>query len=132
MDSKLQELTEKIYREGVEKGEQQAQETIAAAEKQSGAIIDGARREADEILAGARKKAEDLRQNIEADMRLSCSQAVQAFRQQITDALVFEAVDKPVAAAPFKSGNDNGFSESHSSKLEARRRRSSYACRAAA
>jgi V/A-type H+-transporting ATPase subunit E len=99
MDSKLQELTEKIYREGVEKGEQQAGEIIAAAEKQSADIIDAARRDADEILAGARQKAEDLRQNIEADMRLSCSQAVQAFRQQITDALVFEAVDKPVAAA---------------------------------
>ncbi len=38
MDSKLQELTEKIYREGVEKGEQQAGEIIAAAEKQSAAI----------------------------------------------------------------------------------------------
>jgi len=99
MDSKLQELTEKIYREGVEKGEQQAQEAIAAAEKQSADIIAAARRDADEILAGARKKAEDLRQNIEADMRLSCSQAVQAFRQQITDALVFQAVDTPVAAA---------------------------------
>lgn len=99
MDSKLQELTEKIYREGVEKGEQQAQTIIGAAEKQAGAILEGARREADEILVGARKKAEDLRQNIEADLRLSCSQAVQAFRQQITDALVFEAVDTPVAAA---------------------------------
>lgn len=99
MDSKLQELTEKIYREGVEKGEQQAGEIIAAAEKQSAGIIDAARRDADEILADARQKAKDLRQNIEADMRHSCSQAVQAFRQQITDVLVFEAVDKPVAAA---------------------------------
>ena len=83
----------------LKKASSRLRKSIAAAEKQSAAIIDAARREAEEILAGARQKAEDLRQNIEADMRLSCSQAVQAFRQQITDALVFEAVDKPVAAA---------------------------------
>lgn len=99
MDSKLQELTEKIYREGVEKGELQAQETIAAAEKESAAIIDGARREAEKIIAGASKKADDLRQNMEADLRLAAAQSMNALKQQILDLITARVVEKPLTAA---------------------------------
>lgn len=99
MDSKLQELTEKIYREGVEKGEQQAREIIGAAEKQSAAIIEGARREADNIIAGAQKKAGDLRQNMEADMRLAATQSMNSLKQQILDLITARVVEKPLTAS---------------------------------
>ncbi len=99
MDSKLQELTEKIYREGVEKGEQQASAIIAAAEKQSAAIIDGASREAEKIIAEARKKAADLRQNMEADMRLAASQSMNSLKQQILDLITARVVEKPLAVS---------------------------------
>jgi V/A-type H+/Na+-transporting ATPase subunit E len=96
MDSKLQELTEKIYREGVEKGEQQAQEIISAAEKQAVAIIDGARHEAKQIMIEAQKKADDLRQNMEADMRLAASQSMNSLKQQILDLITARVVEKPL------------------------------------
>lgn len=99
MDSKLQELTEKIYREGVEKGEQQAGEIIAAADKQSAAIIDGARREAEKIIAGAQKKAADMRQNMESDMRLAATQSMNSLKQQILDAITARVVEKPLTAS---------------------------------
>ncbi len=99
MDSKLQELTEKIYREGVEKGEQQAQTIIGAAEKQAGAILDVARREAEKIIAEARKKADDLRQNMEADLRLAAAQSMNALKQQILDLITARVVEKPLTAS---------------------------------
>ena len=99
MDSKLQELTEKIYREGVEKGEHQAHETIAAAEKQASVILDSARREAEKIIAEARKKAEDLRQNMEADLRLAASQSMNSLKQQILDLITARVVEKPLTAS---------------------------------
>jgi V/A-type H+/Na+-transporting ATPase subunit E len=99
MDSKLQELTEKIYREGVEKGEQQAQVIISAAEKQAAAIIDGARHEAKKIMTEVQKKADALRQNMEADMRLAASQSINSLKQQILDLITARVVEKPVTAS---------------------------------
>ena len=99
MDSKLQELTEKIYREGVEKGEQQAREIIEAAQKESAALIRNAQGEADAIIAMARKKAEDLRQSLESDMRLAASQSMSALKQQIMDAISARVIDRPIAEA---------------------------------
>jgi V/A-type H+/Na+-transporting ATPase subunit E len=96
MDSKLQELTDKIYREGVEKGEQQAQEIISAAEKQSAAIIEGARREAKIIIAEAQKKAGDLQQTMESDMRLAASQCMNSLKQQILDVITARVVEQPL------------------------------------
>jgi len=99
MDSKLQELTDKIYREGVEKGEQQAQEIIGAAEKQSAAIIESAQREADKIINEAQKKAVDLRQNMEAAMRLAGSQCMNSLKQRILDFITARVVEKPLTAS---------------------------------
>jgi len=99
MDSKLQELTEKIYREGVEKGEQQAQTIIAAAEKQAAAIVEGARHEAGRITAEAQKKAADFRQTVEADLRLAAAQAMNALKQQILDAVTMRVIDRPLTAS---------------------------------
>jgi V/A-type H+-transporting ATPase subunit E len=99
MDSKLQELTEKIYREGVEKGEQQASSIIAAAEKQAAAITDGARSEAEKIIAEAQKKAAGMQQNMEADMRLAASQCMIALKQQMLAIITAQVVDKPLTAS---------------------------------
>jgi V/A-type H+/Na+-transporting ATPase subunit E len=99
MDSKLRELTDKIYREGVEKGELQAQEIIGAAEKQSASIIDSARREAEKIIAEALKKAADLRQNMEADMRLAAFQCINSIKQQILDVIIMRVVEQPLTAS---------------------------------
>lgn len=99
MDSKLQELTEKIFREGVEKGEQQARDIVADAEKRSAAIIADARREAAAIIADAEKKAAALRQNAEADLRLGAAQFTASLKQRLLDLITARAVEKPLAEA---------------------------------
>ena len=40
MENKIQELTDKIYREGVEKGNEEAQRLIANAQEEAKKIID--------------------------------------------------------------------------------------------
>ena len=49
MENKIQELTDKIYREGVAKGNEEAQR-----------LVDNAREEAAKILEDARKEAEAI------------------------------------------------------------------------
>jgi V/A-type H+-transporting ATPase subunit E len=98
MDDKIKEITEKLYREGVAKGEDRAREIISAAEEQAAAIIAGARQDADTVIAQARKQAVELQRTIEADIRLAAGQAMSALQQQIVDAVLFTVVDRPVAA----------------------------------
>ena len=42
MENKIQELTDKIYREGVEKGNEEAQKLIAKAQEEAKRIIEDA------------------------------------------------------------------------------------------
>ena len=50
MENKIQELTDKIYREGVEKGNEEAQRLIANAQEEAKKIIEDARKEAESIV----------------------------------------------------------------------------------
>ena len=63
MENKIQELTDKIYREGVEKGNEEAQRLIANAQEEAKKIIEDAHKEADSIVAASRKSAEELAEN---------------------------------------------------------------------
>ena len=55
MQNKLQELTDKLYNEGLSKGKKEAEDLKAAAVKESDRIIADARKEAEKIVADARK-----------------------------------------------------------------------------
>ena len=54
MENKLQELTDKLYNEGLSKGKQEAEALKAAAAAESEKIIADARKEAEKIIADAR------------------------------------------------------------------------------
>jgi len=53
MQNKLQELTEKIYQEGISKGTEEAERIISGARTESEKIIKGAEKERLAIIAGA-------------------------------------------------------------------------------
>ena len=65
MDTKIQELTDKIYKEGVEKGNEEAGRIIADANAQKQAIVSEAEAEAKRIVAAAQKQAAELKKNTE-------------------------------------------------------------------
>lgn len=96
MDNKLQELTDKLYNEGLSKGKQEADALKAAAAKESEQIISNARKEAEKIIEDARKEAEELRTRVEGDIRMASSQTVSALRQQIENIIITKAVSPDV------------------------------------
>ena len=61
MQNKLQELTDKLYNEGLAKGKQEGEEILAKAKVQADEIIAKAKAEAEAIVAAAHKDAADLR-----------------------------------------------------------------------
>ncbi|MBA7531770.1 V-type proton ATPase subunit E [subsurface metagenome] len=85
MHSKLQELTEKIYQEGVEKGNAEAQQILDNTNSKASEIIEKAKREAESIIKEAKKKAVDTKTNTETEIKLSGKQAINALKQQIVD-----------------------------------------------
>lgn len=101
---KLQELTRKLYEEGLAKGKEEGEAVLAQARAEAEAIIRQAREEAGAIVAGARKEAEDYRTKVEGDVKMAAVQALQATRARIGDLIVADAVDAPVKAALQESG----------------------------
>ena len=96
---KIQELTAKIYAEGVEKGKEEADKILSQAKAQEKKIISEAQNQADSIIANAKKKAEDLRTNTESELRLYASKAVEALKSEVTDLLTDKLATSNVKAA---------------------------------
>jgi V/A-type H+-transporting ATPase subunit E len=97
MENKIQQLTEKVYREGVEKGEAKAKEIEQGAGEKAKQIVSSAKEEAEKIIADAKKQAEELKKTTESEIALSGQQAIGALKQQITDLIVTKATGEGIA-----------------------------------
>ena len=107
MENKIQELTEKIYAEGVEKGNAEAQRLVEEAKAQAAEIVKNAQAEAEAIVAAAQKKAAELDVNTRSEIALYGAQAVGAIKSEaatiITDTVVKSAVKDALAGDAVKS-----------------------------
>ena len=99
MDNKVQEITEKIYREGVEKGQAEAQKIVEAAEAEKVALLKKAQHEAEKIVADAKKSAEELNRNTQSELQLYAGRALEALKSEIANLLTGSIVDVAVNAA---------------------------------
>ena len=99
MDAKIQELTDKIYREGVEKGNEEAGRIIAEAKAEEQNMLRNARKEAEEIVAQARKEAAEWKKNTESELKMFASQAVEALKSEVTNLITGKVVSDNVKAA---------------------------------
>ena len=85
MDAKIQELTEKIYNEGVERGQTEAQRLIAEAETKAKTIEADAQARAAALIADAERRAKELKENTQSELRLYSAQLVDSLRSSIAD-----------------------------------------------
>lgn len=99
MNTKLQELTDKIYLEGVEKGNAEAKSIVAKAEAEAAEIVAKANAEAEKIIANANEKVAELNKNTQSELRLFAQQSVNALKTEITDLLCGSIVSDSVKAA---------------------------------
>ena len=96
MENKIQELTDKIYREGVEKGNAEAQRLVGAAQDEAKKIIADAQAQAEVILAEAKKNAAELSDNTKSELKLFAGQAVNALKTEVTSLLANQVVSSAV------------------------------------
>ena len=96
---KLQELTQKLYDEGLAKGKQDGEALLQKAQAEAEGIVKQAKEEAEAILAKARKDAEDFKVKVEGDVKMAASQAVQATRTDIENLVIAKVADCTVEKA---------------------------------
>jgi len=99
MNTKLQELTDKIYSEGVEKGNEEAKAIIEQAKVQADEMKAKAQAEAEKIITDAKAKAAELAKNTQSELKLFAQQSVNALKSEITDLICGSIVSASVKAA---------------------------------
>lgn len=92
MDNKLQELTRKLYDEGLEKGRGEAEKLVEDAKKHAAKLVDEAQKKAEKIRAEAREEADDLRRNTMTELAMAGEQAISKLKATIRDMVVARAL----------------------------------------
>ncbi len=98
-NKKLQELTEKLYNEGLSKGREDAERMVAEAEQKAAALVAEAEEKAAAIIKNAEQKAVELKKNNETEMTLATRQMVAALRENIANLVVAKVGEPSVHAA---------------------------------
>lgn len=96
MQNKLQELTDRLYNEGLSKGKQEGEELLAKAKVQAEEIVAKAQAEAAQIVASAQKQAEDLKTKTASDVRMAAAQSLAATKKDIETLIVGKMTDEAV------------------------------------
>ena len=96
---KIQELTSKLYSEGVEKGREEADKIVAAAHAQREKILNEAKAKAEEIIAVAEKEAAEIKKHTEVELKLYASQSSAALKSEIINLVTDKLATMNVKAA---------------------------------
>ena len=104
----LSELTDKIYAEGVEKGNAEAQQIVEKAKAKAADIVAEAEKKAAAVIAEAEGKAADLDKKTRAELKLYAEQSVNAVKTEIvnllSDQIAADSVKAATADAKFMQG----------------------------
>ena len=98
MQDKLQELTDKLYNEGLSKGKHDGEELLQKAQAEAADIVSQAKAEAERIVAQANKEAEELKTKVAADVKMAATQSIAVTKQEIEKMVVTQAAAQGVKA----------------------------------
>lgn len=96
MENKIQELAEKIYKDGVAKAQTEADDIIAKAERLSKEVVEQAREKAAQIVSSATEESERLRNQSVTEIRDMVHSAEEALKTKITDLINSQAVNASI------------------------------------
>lgn len=108
MENKLQELTQKLYKTGVEKAKNEADIIIAEAQKKADKIIADANAEATSIIDKAKTESAEYRTKIESELKLTSKQVITSIKNQVANLVVQDMLSKDIE----KSLGDSDFIKS--------------------
>ncbi|TLX75226.1 V-type ATP synthase subunit E [Labilibacter sediminis] len=93
MHSKLQELTDKLYSEGVQKANDEADSILEKAKQEADKIVEEAKKQASKLVDEANQQAAETKRNIEAEIKLASQQAIASLRQEIGNSITVSVAE---------------------------------------
>lgn len=96
MTSKIQQLTETIYNEGVQKAKEEAEAILKEAKEKATGIEKEAQKEAEKKVDEAEEKAQELKKQVDSEIKMTLNQAVSAIKQEITSLITMKVIQPPV------------------------------------
>lgn len=99
MQNKLQELTEKLYKEGLSKGQTEAEEILAKAKAEAKQIVDEAKQQAESIINNANKSAAETTKNADAEIAMASRQVIARVKQSVEELITAKAITTATTAA---------------------------------
>lgn len=96
MENKIQELTEKLLREGVDKGNAEAQRIVTEANERAAKIVEDVKKQAEEIVAAAKKDAAGLDANTKSELKMYTQQALNALKSEVANIVSAQVVKSTV------------------------------------
>ena len=97
MENRIQELTEKLLKDGVEKGNAEAEKIIAAANEKAAQIIANAKAKAEEIEQAAKKQALSTEENTKSEIKMYAAQALNALKSEVANVVGDKVVKEATA-----------------------------------
>ena len=98
-NNKLQELTQKLYNDGLEKGRSEAERIVAEAKQEAAKILADAKAEAEAVAKAAELRAEDIAKNAMTEITLAGRQAVTKIKAELAEAVIMKSTGAAVKAA---------------------------------
>lgn len=99
MDTSLQQLTDKIYQEGVEKGNAEAEKIIADAKKEAEKIINNAKDNAQKAIQKAEKESAEISKTALSELQMASQKAIGALKQEVMDIVGGDIIDSSIKGA---------------------------------
>jgi V/A-type H+/Na+-transporting ATPase subunit E len=96
MDSKIQQLTEAIYNEGVQKAREEAGAILKEASEKAALIEKEAKIAAEKTVNDARDKSLELKRHVDSEIKMTLNQAVSAMKQEITSLIAMKVIQPSV------------------------------------
>ena len=96
MNSKVQQLTDTIYNEGVQKAREEAEVILKEAREKASAIEEKAQKDADRIVKKAEENAQETKKQVDSEIKMTLNQAVSAMKQEVTSLITLKVVQPPV------------------------------------
>lgn len=99
MQNKLQELTDKLYNEGLSKGKEEGEALLQKAKEEAARIKDETALAATATMRKAAQDAEALKLKAESDIRMASEQSLAATKKDIENLLIGKIVDSKIGDA---------------------------------
>jgi V/A-type H+-transporting ATPase subunit E len=99
MESKLQQLTEKLYNDGLSRGKSEAEHLVQHAHRQAEKIVAEAKKQAAEILEQAQKSTAEAKRNADAEIDLASRQTMARVKQTVENLIISKTIETPVTKA---------------------------------